>query len=112
MTPISLSLRSVLGTTLTLLTPPAFAAEDDQFSETIVVAGRRATEDAASFETRNGLDARDVSLIGAASADQIIRRLPGVHVPVNSRGEAIAFVRNASERSRRLSQGTLMAAPS
>ena len=98
MTPISLSLRSVLGTTLTLLTPPAFAAEDDQFSETIVVAGRRATEDAASFETRNGLDARDVSLIGAASADQIIRRLPGVHVPVNSRGEAIAFVRNAGER--------------
>ncbi|SFS12535.1 TonB-dependent receptor [Sphingomonas jatrophae] len=49
-------------------------------------------------ETRHALDPRQIDLIAAGSADEIVRRLPSVHVPVNSRGEAIAFVRSAAER--------------
>lgn len=48
--------------------------------------------------TRHALDARAIDLIAANAADEIVRRLPSVHVPVNSRGEAVAFVRNAAER--------------
>lgn len=50
------------------------------------------------FETRHVLEARAIDLIGANAADEILRRLPSVAVPVNSRGEAIAFVRGAAER--------------
>lgn len=50
------------------------------------------------LETRHTIAARDIDLIGAVAADEILRRLPSVHVPVNSRGEAIAFVRSAAER--------------
>jgi iron complex outermembrane receptor protein len=50
------------------------------------------------LETRHTIAARDIDLIGALAADEILRRLPSVHVPVNSRGEAIAFVRSAAER--------------
>lgn len=48
--------------------------------------------------TRHSIDARAIDLIAASAADDIVRRLPSVHVPVNSRGEAVAFVRNAAER--------------
>lgn len=50
------------------------------------------------FETRRAVEARAIDLIGANAADEILRRLPSVYVPVNSRGEAIAFVRGAAER--------------
>ena len=50
------------------------------------------------LETRHVLDARDIALVDAVAADEILRRLPSVYVPVNSRGEAVAFVRNAAER--------------
>jgi iron complex outermembrane receptor protein len=48
--------------------------------------------------TRHTLDARAIDLTAANAADEIVRRLPSVHVPVNSRGEAVAFVRSAAER--------------
>lgn len=50
------------------------------------------------FETRRVLEARAIDVIGANAADEILQRLPSVYVPVNSRGEAIAFVRGAAER--------------
>ena len=50
------------------------------------------------LETRNALGAREIDRIAAVSLDETLRRLPSVHVPVNSRGEAVAFVRNAAER--------------
>ena len=83
---------------LGLLAQPAPAAESPPFSETIVVTGNREAEDAMSFETRHNLDTARIDRIGAASADSLLQRLPGVHVPANSRGEAIAFLRNAAER--------------
>lgn len=48
--------------------------------------------------TRHSIDARAIDLIGANAADDIVRRLPSTYVPINSRGEAIAFVRSAAER--------------
>jgi iron complex outermembrane receptor protein len=48
--------------------------------------------------TRHELDSRAIDVIAADAADEIVRRLPSVHVAVNSRGEAIAFVRSAAER--------------
>ena len=80
------------------LAAPAIAADRLVVSETIVVTGRQEPMGASSFETRHGLDIGKIDPLRAASADEIVRRLPAVHVPVNSRGEAIAFVRNAAER--------------
>ena len=77
---------------------PACAQSQGAFSETIVVTGRSEPVDSASFETRNALDSERVVQIDAASVDEILRRLPAVHLPVNSRGETIAFLRNAAER--------------
>ena len=77
---------------------PSDAAEDRRFSESIVVTGHREPHSAASFETRHAMENSRIDLLGAASADEIIKRLPAVHIPVNSRGEAIAFIRNAGER--------------
>ena len=53
---------------------------------------------ALPLETRHGLDARAIDQIAANTGDEIVRRLPSTYVPVNSRREAIAFVRNAAER--------------
>lgn len=74
------------------------ADNDDSLGNTIVVTGGSEPADADSFETRHSMSAQEIGELGAASADQIIRRLPSVYVPVNSRGEAIAFARNAGER--------------
>lgn len=68
------------------------------FSETIIITGTEEPVAAPSLETRHGMDSERVKLIDAASADEILRKLPSVHLPTNSRGEAIAFMRNASER--------------
>lgn len=73
-------------------------AQDAPFSETIVVTGRTEKPGDLAFETRHSLAPGEVDVLGASSANEIIRRIPGVHLPVNSRGEAIAFVRNAGER--------------
>ncbi|MDE8651190.1 TonB-dependent receptor [Novosphingobium album (ex Liu et al. 2023)] len=77
---------------------PAWAQSTQVFSETIVVNGHGEPVDSASFETRHALDGEAVAGINAASADEILRRLPAVYLPTNSRGETIAFVRNAAER--------------
>ncbi|WP_292965305.1 TonB-dependent receptor plug domain-containing protein [Novosphingobium sp. UBA1939] len=66
------------------------------FSETIVVTGAREAPNSAAFETRHALD--PLSAPDAASADELLRALPALHLPTNSRGETIAFVRNAAER--------------
>lgn len=63
----------------------------------ILVEGQ-ATTLVTPFETRHALDARQIDLVGAGGADEIARRLPSLYVPVNSRGEAIPFLRNAAER--------------
>lgn len=83
---------------LALLAAPALADASGDFSETIVVTGRGAPAGEASLETRHSLDAAAIAPLDAASADEILRRLPAAAVPVNSRGEAIAFLRNAAER--------------
>lgn len=83
---------------LAFVTGPAFAQDGQTFSETIVVHGYLDTAEAGSFETRHALTAEELALFDAASADEMLRRLPAVHVPTNSRGESIAFVRNAAER--------------
>ncbi|MEG3152808.1 TonB-dependent receptor [Sphingomonas sp. ZT3P38] len=82
---------------------PAAAQEepsgaDPPLSESIVVRGYREPPGAASFETRHALDAAAVAALDGIFAEDVLRRLPAVHVPVNSRGESIAFLRNAAER--------------
>jgi iron complex outermembrane recepter protein len=69
-----------------------------QTSEPIVVTGRTEASSGVSFESRHALDAEQIAALAATSADVILQRLPSVHVPTNSRGETIAFVRNAGER--------------
>ncbi len=63
----------------------------------IVVQGQGGTL-TTPFETRHVLDARAIDAIAANSVDEIVRRLPSLAVPVNSRGEAIAVLRGAAER--------------
>lgn len=74
------------------------AAKPSPVLESIVVRGREATPAVASIETRHALTLEQIDALGATSAAQIVRRLPSVHVPTNSRGESIAFMRNAGER--------------
>ena len=69
-----------------------------EVSETIVIIGQRTDEDALSFETRHGLDEDLVTGLRASSLDKVISQLPSAHVPTNSRGESILFLRNAAER--------------
>ena len=80
-----------------LLAWPAMAKESPDPTGDIVVSlpQSRAPQ---PLETRHVLDAREIALVDAAAADEILRRLPSVYVPVNSRGEAVAFVRSAAER--------------
>lgn len=73
------------------------SAQQVEISETIIVVGED-SKPLASFETRHELGADQVRRLNAVAADEVIWSLPAVHLPVNSRGEAIAFVRNASER--------------
>ena len=79
---------------------PAAEKEEEgiPLSETIVVTGRREAALAASFETRHALESAEVAALGAANVGEIARRLPSAHLPVNSRGERIVFLRNAGER--------------
>ena len=67
-------------------------------SESIIVTGRLTTPQSASFETRHTLSPQDVAAASASSVDELIGLLPSTHLPVNSRGESIVFVRNAGER--------------
>lgn len=86
---------------LLILAAAAAAAappQEIELSETIVVTGEAASSPQGSFETQHRIDTDAVADLDAESADAIIRRLPSVHVPVNSRGEAIAFMRSAGER--------------
>lgn len=80
-----------------LAATPATAQDATDPTGDIVVALPQARAPTV-FETRRVLEARAIDLIGANAADEILRRLPSVAVPVNSRGEAIAFVRGAAER--------------
>lgn len=89
---------SITGICAAAVCGPVHAMDDPAISETIVVVGQRTDSDAASFETRHVLSAEEVANAAALTADGLLRDLPSVHVPTNSRGEAIAFVRNATER--------------
>ena len=95
---LALTLRTATALAFVMTATPALAQGQQAFSETIVVTGHGEPDDAASFETRHALGPEAVGLIDGSSADELLRRLPAVHVPVNSRGEAIAFLRNAAER--------------
>lgn len=95
---LSISIALASSTAILLVATPSFAGGPSTFSETIVVTGKSERPDSASFETRHTLDAEAIGIRDAGSADEILGSLPAVHVPTNSRGEAIAFVRNASER--------------
>lgn len=75
---------------------PAFpAAAGDIEVESIVVRGDRAR---AISESRRSLSREQLEDLHPRSAADVLRRLPGAHVPTNSRGESILFLRNAGER--------------
>jgi iron complex outermembrane receptor protein len=73
---------------------PASAETNQQITVTAWVEGAASQ----SFDTRRRLEKDAIDLLDSSTADDILRRLPSVNVPINSRGEAIAFVRNAGER--------------
>ena len=93
------------NTILASLAPFAFGSvaeaqettQPDDVSETIVIIGRTG-ESSLSFESRHGLDEDLVADLRSSSLDEIIGKLPSAHVPTNSRGESILFLRNAAER--------------
>jgi iron complex outermembrane receptor protein len=64
----------------------------------ILVSSVRDTNVPPVTETHNFLRPDEVDKIDAASAAAILSRLPSIHVPTNSRGESIVFMRNAGER--------------
>ncbi|WP_085808489.1 TonB-dependent receptor [Sphingomonas sp. TZW2008] len=86
--------RGTLLGVLLLATWPAAAQEADPTGDIIVTPARTPPP----FETRYALGTAAIDRIAANAADEVVRRLPSVYVPVNSRGEAIAFVRGAAER--------------
>jgi len=96
--PVSSRLAACWVLGFALASPSGASAQQQAFSETIIVVQGRDEGELASFETRHALNADDVTRLDAAAADEVIRSLPAVHVPLNSRGEAIAIMRNASER--------------
>ena len=89
--------KLIAGASLLCLAWPAAAQDATDPTGDIVVALPQ-LRSPQPFETRHRLDAPAIDPIAAQSADEILRRLPSIHVPVNSRGEAIAFVRSAAER--------------
>ncbi|MEH3107850.1 MAG: TonB-dependent receptor [Sphingomonas fennica] len=80
-----------------LAAAPAVAQDEADPTGEIIVSLPRSRAP-APFQTRHVLDAPAIDALAANAADEIVRRLPSTYVPVNSRGEAIAFVRNAAER--------------
>src|SRR5688572_17691514 len=74
---------------------PAPAAP--RISETIVVTGSDAREGDPSFETRHALP-DEVVRTAHGDASEAIDALPSTHVPTNSRGETLVYLRNAAER--------------
>lgn len=85
------------GASLLFLAAPVAAQEATDPTGDIVVALPQVRAP-LPFETRNNLEAHEIDLIAAQSADEVLRRLPSLYVPTNSRGESIAFVRGAAER--------------
>jgi iron complex outermembrane receptor protein len=92
------SLRRCVLAVLLVSAPSAAQAEAQADPTADILVRGRAASLAVPFETRHALDARDIAPIGAGSADEIVRRLPSLYVPTNSRGEAIAFLRSAADR--------------
>jgi iron complex outermembrane receptor protein len=66
--------------------------------EHILVTGERDAHLRPVAETQHVLTAETVARFDASSGAEILRRMPSVHVPTNSRGESIVFLRNAGER--------------
>lgn len=85
------------GGCLLCLAVPAAAQEATDPTGDIIIALPQISA-GRPLETRHTLEPRAIELIDANSADELVRRLPSVHVPVNSRGEAIASVRSGAER--------------
>jgi iron complex outermembrane receptor protein len=66
--------------------------------ETILVTGSREAERTPTTGTHNFLAPESVVRLDASSSAEILRRMPSIHIPTNSRGESIVFLRNAGER--------------
>jgi iron complex outermembrane receptor protein len=66
--------------------------------EHILVTGVRDADPRPIAGTQNVLSPQAVARFDASSGAEILRHMPAVHVPTNSRGESIVFLRNAGER--------------
>ena len=77
---------------------PEAGGEPAVHVEHILVTGVRDATLRPIAETQNVLSPEAVARLDAASGADILRRMPAVHVPTNSRGESIVFLRNAGER--------------
>jgi hypothetical protein len=88
------TLGSVSALLVSVYSFPVFAEASEQIVVTAWVERALSEE----FDSRSVIEGRDLDLIDASNAGEMLQRLPSVNVSTNSRGEAIAFVRNAGER--------------
>jgi len=70
----------------------------DAGRDTIFVTAPRTERFGPVSETHRALTSDDVEALRARDAAAVVRRLPSAHVPTNSRGEALIYLRSAGER--------------
>lgn len=70
----------------------------DEVLETIFVTAPARERFGPVSETHHGLSMQKVKTAQADTAAELIRLLPSAHVPTNSRGESLVYLRSAGER--------------
>lgn len=76
----------------------AHAADPADMIETILVTASPSSANLLALETRHGIDQDSGAISNATALDEVLTQLPSAHIPTNSRGESILFLRNAGER--------------
>jgi len=76
----------------------AVAPPSEQVLETLFVTAPADQLFGPISETHHRLEPATIENLRADSADQLVRRLPSAHVPTNSRGESLVYLRSAGER--------------
>lgn len=88
-----------LALSFTAAPAPALGGEPERNElESVVVTASPDERRRSVLQSIHAIEADRIAGMGASAAADIIQRFPGAHVPVNSRGEAIVFLRNAGER--------------
>lgn len=90
-------LRRPLTLLALCLAAPAWSF-DPAAMETVFVAAPANESEAPVSETHHSIEAARLDRLEPASVAQVLRRLPSAHLPTNSRGETLVYLRGAGER--------------